>query len=152
VTIVRQVSRDLPLIWPMHPRTREQLVKYRLDSFLSGERIACIPTQRYAVYARLLANATCALSDSWTVQEEASALGIPCLTMGVEPARPMPPGIGSAVAVGRNKTLATRAVWECIFNGGKRGRVPERWDGRTAERLAIHMAAWLVAERTRHLA
>ncbi len=151
VSIVRQVSRDLPLVWPMHPRTREQLARFRLDTYLAGERIACLPTQPYAVYARLLSNATCALSDSWTVQEEAAALSLPCLTMGDEPARPMAAGLGSAVAVGRNKSLATRAVWECIFNGGKRGRVPERWDGRTAERLAAHLAAWLGAAHTTHL-
>jgi UDP-N-acetylglucosamine 2-epimerase (non-hydrolysing) len=149
VTILRQVSRDLPLVWVMQPRTRAQLAKFRLDAFIADERIACIPTQRHAAYARLLSGATCVLSDSWAVQEEASALGIPCLTMGVEPARPMAPGTGSSVAVGKNKTLATRAVWECIFNGGKRGRVPERWDGQAAPRLAAHLAAWLAAERSR---
>jgi UDP-N-acetylglucosamine 2-epimerase len=149
VTILRQVSRDLPLIWPMTERTRNQLVKFRLDAFIAGERIACVPTQRYSTFARLLNNATCVLSDSWSVQEEASALGIPCLTLGVEPGRPMAVGTGSGIAVGKNKTLATRAVWECIFNGGKPGRVPERWDGHAATRIATHLATWLVAERAR---
>jgi UDP-N-acetylglucosamine 2-epimerase len=149
VTILRQVSRDLPLIWPMQQRTYDQLVKFRLDAFIANERIACVPLQRHAAFARLLGNATCVLADSWSVQEEASALGIPCLTMGVEPARPMVAGVGSAVAVGKNKTLATRAVWECIFNGGKRGRVPALWDGQSAARIATHLALWLRAERTR---
>jgi UDP-N-acetylglucosamine 2-epimerase (non-hydrolysing) len=152
VTILRQVSRDLPLIWPMTERTRNQLVKFRLDAFINGERIACVPSQRYSTIAHLLSNATCVLSDAWSVQEEASALGIPCLTLGVEPGRPMAPGAGSCIAVGKNKTLATRAVWECIFNGGKPGRVPERWDGQAATRIATHLAAWLVAERARRAA
>ncbi len=149
VTILRQVSRDLPLIWPMHQRTYDQLVKFRLDAFIANERIACVPLQRHASFARLLGSATCALTDSWSVQEEATALGIPCLTMGVEPGRPMAEGVGSGIPVGKNKTLATRAVWECIFNGGKRGRVPDLWDGQAAGRIASHLATWLVAERTR---
>ena len=152
VTILRKVSRDLPLIWPMQQRTYDQLVKFRLDAFIANERIACVPLQRHGAFARLLGNATCALADSWSVQEEASALGIPCLTMGVEPGRPMAAGVGSGVAVGKNKTLATRAVWECIFNGGKRGRVPALWDGQSAGRIAAHLALWLRAERTRRAA
>jgi UDP-N-acetylglucosamine 2-epimerase len=152
VTILRQVSRDLPLIWPMQARTRHQLAKFRLDAFIADERIACVPIQRHAVHARLLSGATCVLSDSWAVQEEASASSIPCLTMGVEPGRPMATGAGSTIAVGKNKTLATRAVWECIFNGGKRGRVPELWDGQAAGRIATHLAGWIKAERKRRAA
>ena len=151
VTILRQVSRDLPLIWPMHQRTHDQLVKLRLDAFIAGERIACIPTLRYATFSGLLASATCVLSDSWNVQEEATALGITCLTLGVEPAHPIGIGVGTSIAVGKNKTLATRAVWECIFNGGRRGHVPELWDGKTAERIAEHLAGWLVAQRGRRV-
>ena len=48
-----------------------------------------------------------------------------------------------------NKAAATRAVWDCIFNGGKRGRVPELWDGKAAERVADHLVPWLAAERLR---
>lgn len=143
VTILRDVSRDVPLVWPMHTRTREQLSKFRLDSLLRGERIACVPTQSYVSFTQVLANATCVLTDSWHVQEETTALAIPCLTLGVETERTITAEVGSNVAVGRNKALATRTVWECIFNGGKRGRVPEHWDGQAGARIAEHLALWL---------
>jgi UDP-N-acetylglucosamine 2-epimerase len=143
VTILRDVSRDVPLVWPMHTRTREQLAKFRLDALLRGERIACVPTQSYVSFTQVLANATCVLTDSWHVQEETTALSIPCLTLGLEPERSITCEIGSNVAVGRNKALATRTVWECIFNGGKRGRLPEHWDGQAGARIAEHLALWL---------
>lgn len=143
VTILRDVSRDVPLVWPMHTRTREQLTKFRLDALMRGERIACVPTQSYVSFVQVLANATCVLTDSWHVQEETTALAIPCLTLGLEPERPITSIVGSNVAVGRNKALATRTVWECIFNGGKRGKVPEQWDGQAGARIAEHLAIWL---------
>jgi UDP-N-acetylglucosamine 2-epimerase len=143
VTILRDVSRDVPLIWPMHARTQEQLTKFKLDAFLRGERIACLPTQSYLSFVQVLANATCALTDSWHVQEETTALGIPCLTIGSEPERALTVAVGSNVMIGKNKSLATRTVWECIFNGGKRGRVPELWDGQAGARIAEHFAMWL---------
>ena len=55
--------------------------------------------------------------------------------------------VGSNLVVGRNKALATRAMWDCIFNGGKRGRLPELWDGHAAARIAEHMAGFLEARR-----
>ena len=143
VTMLRDVSRDVPLIWPMHARTQEQLTKFKLDAFLRGERIACLPTQSYLSFVQVLANATCALTDSWHVQEETTALGIPCLTIGSEPERAITVAVGSNVMVGKNKSLATRTVWECIFNGGKRGSVPELWDGQAGARIAEHFAMWL---------
>jgi len=143
VTILRDVSRDVPLVWPMHSRTRDQLTKFKLDALLRGERVACLPAQGYVSFMQVLANATCVMTDSWHVQEEATALGIPCLTLGLEPERPITVAVGSNVAVGRNKALATRTVWECIFNGGKRGKVPDQWDGQTGARIAEHLALWL---------
>ncbi len=143
VSILKDVSRDVPLIWPMHARVEEQLKKLRLDSLIARERIACIPVQAYAPYVELLRNATCVLTDSWNLQEEASALGIPCLMMGLHPQRMETPAIGSTVAVGNSRALATRAVWDCLFNGGKRGQIPASWDGNTAPRIAEHLAAWL---------
>ncbi len=99
--------------------------------------------QAYAPYVELLRNATCVLTDSWNLQEEASALGIPCLMMGVYPQRIETPVIASTVMVGNSRALATRAVWDCLFNGGKHGQIPPLWDGRAAGRIAAHLAEWL---------
>lgn len=143
VSILKDVSRDVPLVWPVHVRVEEQLKKLRLDALIARERIACIPVQAYAPYVELLRNATCVLTDSWNLQEEASALGIPCLMMGLYPQRMETPAIGSTVAVGNSRALATRAVWDCLFNGGKRGQIPPLWDGHAAERIAAHLAEWL---------
>lgn len=143
VSILKDVSRDVPLIWPLHKRIEEQLKKLRLDSIIARERIACIPVQAYAPYVELLRNATCVLTDSWNLQEEASALGIPRLMMGLYPQRMGTLAIDGTVAVGNSRALATRAVWDCLFNGGKRGQVPPLWDGRAAERIAAHLAEWL---------
>jgi general secretion pathway protein A len=150
VSILRDVSRDVPLTWPMHSRVADQLRKSKLDSVIARERIVCIPVQAYAPYVELLRNATCVLTDSWNLQEEAAALGIPCLMMGLHPRRMETPAIGSTVTVGNNRALATRAVWDCIFNGGKRGQIPALWDGHTAARIVQHLATWLPQATTVH--
>ena len=147
VSLLKDVSRDVPLIWPMHARVEEQLNKFRLDSLIARERIACIPVQAYVPYVELLRNATCVLTDSWNLQEEAAALGIPCLMLGLNPQRMETAAIGKTVSVGSSRALATRAVWDCIFNGGRRGQTPSLWDGHAATRIAEHLAAWLPQER-----
>lgn len=148
INILRAVAHDVPLIWPMHTRTRELLAKFKLDAVVASERIATLPSQSYPSLVQLMSNATCVLTDSWNVQEETTVLGVPCLTLGVGQERPLTTTIGSNQVVGRNKALATRAVWDCIFNGGKRGRAPDLWDGQAAERIATHMASFLAARRT----
>lgn len=148
VAILKDISRDVPLVWPMHSRTREQLMKFRLDAAIRGERVVCLPEQGYVSFVQLLANATCVLTDSWHVQEETTALGIPCLALGVEGERPISSSEGSTVPVGRNKALATRMVWDCIFNGGRRGTVPDLWDGQTGPRIAEHLAMWLRVQQS----
>lgn len=143
VSMLRDVSRDVPVIWPMHARVEEQLKKSRLDSLIARERITRSPVLAYAPYVDLLRNATCVLTDSWNLQEEATALGTPCLMIGLHPQRMETAAIGATVSVGNNRALATRAVWDCIFNGGKRGRIPALWDGHAAQRIAAHLAEWL---------
>ena len=149
VAMLRAVSHDVPLVWTMLTRTREQLGKFRLEGIVASERIACLPAQGYPSFVQLLSNATCVLTDSWNVQEEATALAIPCLTIGVGAERGITSTIGSNTVVGRNKSLATRAVWDCIFNGGKRGRVPDLWDGQAAVRIAEHMEVFLQVQRSK---
>jgi UDP-N-acetylglucosamine 2-epimerase len=142
VALVRAVSRDLPLLWLMHDQLRAELAASHLDVRLAIENVVCAPLQHYAAYVKLLSDATCVLTDSSIVQDEATALDVPCLTIGVAAEAP----IGSVTPnlfVGNNRTLAVRAVWDCKFNGGKGGQTPTLWDGNTAERIAYHLEQWL---------
>jgi UDP-N-acetylglucosamine 2-epimerase len=148
IAILRAVAHDVPLVWPMHTRTREQLARFKLDAIVASERIATLPSQSYPSLVQLMSNATCVITDSWNVQEEATVLSIPCLTIGLGQERATTVAVGSNLVVGRNKALATRAVWDCIFNGGKRGRLPELWDGHAASRIAEHMSGFLQARRS----
>jgi UDP-N-acetylglucosamine 2-epimerase len=145
LAILRDVSRDIPLVWPVGPKAEAQLRKVRLEGIFSGDRITRLPQQAYPEYLDVLRHATCVLTDSWSTQEEATALGVPCLTFGAHPERPVTTTAGSNTYIGSNRALARRVVWECIFNGGKRGRVPDMWDGKTAARIAGYLAAWLPA-------
>ena len=131
----------------MHSRTRELLAKFKLDAIVASERIATLPSQSYPSLVQLMSNATCVITDSWSVQEEATILAVPCLTIGLAQERAITTAVGSNLVVGRNKSAATRAVWDCIFNGGRRGRAPDLWDGKAAERIAQHMAVFLAARR-----
>ena len=143
LAVLRDVSRYLQLVWPMQPITEARLKHFKLYASLAEDRIARLPPQPYADYVALLRAATCVLTDSWSVQEEATALSIPCITLGRHPERSITVSVGSNVPVGSNHAFAARVVWECIFNGGKRGRVPELWDGKTAGRIASYLRAWL---------
>jgi hypothetical protein len=120
LAVLHDVSRDLQLVWPMHRVTEARLKRFQLYESLVEDRITCLPPQPYADYVALLRAATCVLTDSWSVQEEATALGIPCITLGRHPERAITVTVGSNIPVGSNHAFAARVVWECIFNGGKR--------------------------------
>lgn len=143
LTILRDSSRDIPLVWPMRPAIEAQLKKHRLDGLIAGDRIARLPALPYADYIALMRRASCVLTDSWNVQEEATALRVPCLTIGVYPERAITAAAGSNIPVGLNRTLATRALWQCIFAGSKPTGVPALWDGRSGARIAGYLCAWL---------
>jgi UDP-N-acetylglucosamine 2-epimerase (non-hydrolysing) len=87
------------------------------------------------------------LTDSGGIQEETTALGVPCLTMRENTERPITVEEGTNTIVGRDRVLTARLVDEILAGGGKHGRSPELWDGRAAERIADHFARWLARGR-----
>src|SRR5206468_3861459 len=97
----------------------------------------------YLEMVGLLARAAVVLTDSGGVQEESTALGVPCLTMRANTERPITVEQGTNTLVGRDRALILKSVDEILRGGGKRGRVPELWDGRTGARIAAHLAQWL---------
>ncbi len=146
--ILVEVARRVALIWPVHPRTHASIDRAGLGAMLDGSRIALLPPQGYLEMVGLMSRATLALTDSGGVQEETTALGVPCLTMRDNTERPITIDAGTNTLVGRDRMLILSCVGEIIASGGKRGRVPEYWDGRAAQRIAAHLGGWL-AQRER---
>jgi UDP-N-acetylglucosamine 2-epimerase (non-hydrolysing) len=95
----------------------------------------------------LMAGARLVLTDSGGVQEETTALAVPCLTMRENTERPITIEQGTNLLVGRDRARIRSAVEDILAHGGKRGRRPELWDGDAATRIARHLAAWLAARR-----
>lgn len=141
--ILRQVSERLPLVWPMHPRTRANIERLGLAGRLQGMRLACLPPQGYLEMVGLLGQARLALTDSGGVQEETTSLGVPCLTMRPNTERPITVTEGTNTLVPREAGVVLGLVDEILRNGGKRGRTPALWDGHAAGRIASHLAGWL---------
>lgn len=142
VSIFKSISRDLPLVWVANEQTRHMLQQHHLLSGVEGGQIALLPVVPYFKMMGLLGTAACVLTDSSTVQEEATILGIPCLTLHNYTERRITVEQGTNIAVGRNSSLIHRAIAEVLRGGGKKGRLPKFWDGMTAQRTADHLAMW----------
>jgi len=95
----------------------------------------------------LMAPATLVLTDSGGLQEETTALGVPCLTMRENTERPITIEQGTNTMVGSDRDAILQGVAEILAGRGKRGRVPELWDGRAAQRIADDLAHWLSTPR-----
>jgi UDP-N-acetylglucosamine 2-epimerase (non-hydrolysing) len=143
LALLDDVARRLPLVWPMHPRARRNIEAAGLWSQMTASRIAILPPQGYLEMLGLMAGARVVLTDSGGIQEETTALGIPCLTMRENTERPITLAQGTNTLVGRDARRAQECLEAILANGGKRGRAPELWDGRAAERIAEDLAVWL---------
>jgi UDP-N-acetylglucosamine 2-epimerase (non-hydrolysing) len=143
LSMLRDIAERLPLIWPVHPRARANIEQSGLGPMLNGAKIALLPPQGYLEMLGLLAEAKLVLTDSGGIQEETTALAVPCLTMRDNTERPITIEQGTNTLVGRDRRLALECVDQVLHGGGKRGRIPELWDGHAAERIADDLALWL---------
>jgi len=143
VAVLAAVARKLPLVWPMHPRTRANIERHGLSPILEGCDIVILPPQGYLEMLGLLVNSRVVLTDSGGIQEETTALSVPCLTMRENTERPITVEQGTNTLIGRDEALALDCIDEILRSGGKRGRTPELWDGHAAERIAADLAARL---------
>jgi type II secretory pathway predicted ATPase ExeA/UDP-N-acetylglucosamine 2-epimerase len=141
LTLLREVSRDLPLVWPMR---RANLADPQLSRMLQGCHVTCTDELGHAGFVSLLRDATCALTDCLDVIEEAAALHVPAISLGAR-------HVGQAADGGwlndaetdRSVARVTRAVWQFVFNGGREVDTPPRWDGHAAPRMAAFLSEWL---------
>ena len=137
------VAGRLPLVWPVHPRTRSNIERFCLSGMMRPERVALLPPQGYLEMLGLMRDARLVLTDSGGVQEETTALAVPCLTMRENTERPITIEQGTNTLVGRDRAAIRATVDDILATGGKRGRVPELWDGMAATRIAADLAGRL---------
>ena len=148
LAVLRDVAARLPLVWPVHPRARANIERFGFAAMLASARITMLEPQGYLEMLGLLANARLVLTDSGGIQEESTALSVPCLTMRENTERPITVTEGTNTLVGRDRARAVECVDEILRTGGKRGRVPQLWDGHAAARIAAHLQEWLAVRST----
>jgi UDP-N-acetylglucosamine 2-epimerase (non-hydrolysing) len=143
---ISEISRFLPVVFPVHPRTRKKIMEYgKKDVFANGgdtktgggrERgILLSEPLSYLEFLSLESEAKIVLTDSGGIQEETTVLGIPCLTIRKNTERPVTVTAGTNVLVGGDGQRIVREADRVMRGEFKRGSVPELWDGRTAERI-----------------
>jgi len=143
LAVLGEVAMQLPLIFAMHPRTRSQIDKLAAPNLIDPARLLVLPPQGYLEMLGLMAGATVVLTDSGGLQEETTALGVPCLTLRPNTERPITIEQGTNTLVGTDRLAILQGVSEILVGQGKRGRVPELWDGHAADRIASDLWHWL---------
>jgi UDP-N-acetylglucosamine 2-epimerase (non-hydrolysing) len=139
------VAEKLPLVFPVHPRTRSRLEQFGLMPQVERSGIKLITPLGYLEMLGLSKDAKCILTDSGGLQEESTALGVPCVTLRENTERPVTVTEGTNTLVGRDPIKIAAAFEQIMANGGRRGRVPALWDGRAAERIATILARHFAA-------
>ena len=133
-----EVSGRIPVVFPIHPRTRSRLDgDPSLRAKAEGARgLKLVEPIGYLDFLALTANARLVMTDSGGIQEETTALGVPCLTVRHNTERPVTVEVGTNTLVGTDPAQVVPAAVAVLEGRGKKGRVPDLWDGRAAERIA----------------
>jgi len=133
VDALATVAQDIPLVFPVHPRTRQRLASFGLS--LDEPGLLIVPPMSYLDFVSLLSEATLVLTDSGGIQEEATVLGVSCLTMRDNTERPITLEYGDNELVGSDPYRLVDAARERIARGRPAARRPPLWDGHAATRV-----------------
>ncbi len=130
--VLREIAREVPILFPVHPRTRA-----KIESFgLNGGGITLVEPVGYLDMLYAVRGAAIVLTDSGGLQEETTALGIPCVTIRENTERPVTVERGTNYLAGTRPEGIRSAAREILSGEGKRGQVPPLWDGCAASRIA----------------
>jgi UDP-N-acetylglucosamine 2-epimerase (non-hydrolysing) len=145
VDLLHELARDLPLVFPIHPRTLAAASRAGIAARLAPgqDRLICLPPQPYGANLSLLAEAAVVLTDSGGLQEESAVLDVPCLTMRENTERPVTVELGTSRLVGNDHQRIRGAFTEVLEGRWRRGQAIPLWDGQAGVRVARELAAWL---------
>ena len=135
VRALEDIAARVPVIFPVHPRTRARLKGVAL------KRVRLVDPLGYLEFLALQSRAALVVTDSGGIQEETTFLGVPCLTYRPNTERPVTVTLGTNEVVGADPARLKRRALDILSGERKRGRIPPFWDGHAAERIARHLCA-----------
>ncbi len=138
--MLSDVSHQIPVLFPIHPRTRERL-KSVVDQKSSVSGLRLLSPLSYLEFLGLQTRAAAVLTDSGGIQEETTYLGVPCITLRENTERPITVDIGTNVVVGRDLERAHVALNQALAGNTRHGSIPPLWDGHASERIAEVIAS-----------
>lgn len=127
-----EVNRDLSVVFPAHPRTRQRIAEFGLNA----SQLRIVDPQPYVDFLALQMRSTVVITDSGGIQEETTYLGVPCLTMRENTERPITVTQGTNVLVGRDAKKLQGELSRVLSGQAKKGTVPALWDGNAGDRIA----------------
>lgn len=142
--VLADVAQRCDVVFPIHPRTRKHINDWNLAQNLPGN-LRLIEPVGYVDFLALMNNAHLVLTDSGGIQEETTALGIPCVTARTTTERPVTVEQGTNVLVQPTAVAIQSAVQRILDGNGKAGRRPDLWDGRASDRIVTIIADILSA-------
>src|SRR6266850_720895 len=125
-------AREMPVIFPVHPRTQQRLNEGGIGHH---PQLRLVPPVGYLDFLCLMSKSTLVLTDSGGIQEETTALGVPCLTLRENTERPITISEGTNLLVGTDPAKIVAAARDTLAGKGKPGRIPPLWDGHAAKRI-----------------
>ncbi|MES2987630.1 MAG: UDP-N-acetylglucosamine 2-epimerase (non-hydrolyzing) [Pseudomonadota bacterium] len=147
VRAIAEGARDLPVIFPVHPRTAKTL---REIGDLPAN-LHLVEPQPYLQFNYLVERALAVITDSGGITEETTVMGVPCLTLRDTTERPETVEIGTNVLIGTDPAALAPALDDLFAGNWKKGATPEKWDGKTAARIVAELAHLLASgEARRH--
>lgn len=129
-----EIARECPLVFPVHPRTRQGIARARYQVQGAGMRL--IDPVGYLDFLKLLKYSSLVLTDSGGIQEETTALGIPCLTIRDNTERPVTVTVGTNRLVGTDTAQIVAEARDVLRHDVREARIPDLWDGKAAPRIA----------------
>jgi UDP-N-acetylglucosamine 2-epimerase (non-hydrolysing) len=132
--VLQELSMEMPVIFPVHPRTKSHLRQAGLKGANKGLRL--VEPLGYQKFLCLQSKAAAVITDSGGIQEETTWLGVPCLTVRENTERPVTVDVGTNTLVGRDMERLKLEFEKILSGRGKQGGIPYLWDGRASERIA----------------
>ena len=141
-----ELARELPVVFPIHPRTRKNALEAGLEPELG--RLVTTDPLGYLEFLNLMSNAQVVITDSGGVQEETTVLGVPCLTVRENTERPATIACGTNRLVGTDPDAMLRAARQVLHGPRPESRLPELWDGKAARRIVEVLKRTLCNDHT----